>query len=162
MSTAGKSTSDLYDQYLGNARVPAAPFRHFGGRRRFAGVATTVKCFEDNSRIKELAATDGAGKVMVVDAGGSPYCALVGDVIAGEAQRNGWEGIIIYGCVRDSAALAALDIGVLALGATPRKSTRRDEGQVDITIRLADVGCEPGDHVFADEDGVLLLDRTLL
>lgn len=162
MTDQGESTSDLYDRYLTDARVPAATFEHFGGRRRFSGVATTIKCFEDNSRVKELVATGGTGRVLVVDGGGSAYCALVGDVLAGEAARNGWEGIIVYGRVRDAAALRELDIGVMALGATPRKSTRRNEGQVDIAIRLADVRCEPGDRVFADEDGILLLDPALI
>ena len=84
----------------------------------------------------------------------------MGDILAGEAQRNGWAGVIVYGSVRDSAALAHLDLGVMALGVTPRKSVRRGEGQVDIPIRLGDVWCRPGDAVHADEDGVLLLDPS--
>jgi regulator of ribonuclease activity A len=162
VSAADISTSDLYDQYLDKARVPAVSFYQYGGRQKFSGTAVTVKCFEDNSRVKELVATPGAGKVLVVEAGASARCALVGDVLAGEAQRNGWEGIVVYGRVRDSAALAMLDIGVMALGTTPRKSTRRGEGQVELRIQLADVPCLPGDRVFADEDGLLLLDPTLL
>ena len=99
-------TCDLYDQHKDAARIPHAGLRDFGGRRAFSGVAVTVKCFEDNSRIKELAGTDGRGKVMVVSGGGSPTCALMGDMIAAEAVKQGWEGGVIDGWVRDVAGLA--------------------------------------------------------
>jgi len=152
------STCDLYDQFLDEARVPSDVFTHFGGRTRFSGRATTVKCFEDNSRVKELVQTPGEGRVMVVDGGGSYRCALVGDVIAGMADEYGWEGIVVFGCVRDRAALGKLDLGVLALAATPRKSVRKGAGKIDVPVDLGDIVCDPGDHVFVDEDGVLLLD----
>ena len=158
MTTDFKPTCDLYDEHLDAARVPTISFLNLGGVSGFCGIAVTVKCFEDNSRIKELVATAGSGKVMVVDGGGSPRYALVGDVLAGEAQRNGWAGVIVYGCVRDKAALRDLNLGVMALGVTPRKSVRRGEGQVDIPIQLGDIWCHPGDLVYADDDGVLLLD----
>ena len=90
--------------------------------------------------------------------GGSHRCALVGDVLAGQAQRNGWAGIVVFGCVRDKAALGGLALGVMALGVIPRKSVRRGEGRVDIPIRLADAGCRPGDAVYCDDDGVVFLD----
>ena len=152
------STCDLYDQFLDEARVPSNVFTHFGGRTRFSGRATTVKCFEDNSRVRELAQTPGEGRVMVVDGGGSYRCALVGDVIAGMAEEHGWEGVVIFGCVRDRKALGELDIGVLALAATPRKSVRKGAGKTDVPAELGDIVCNPGDRVFVDEDGVLLLD----
>jgi len=155
---AFKPTCDLYDEHLDAARVPTIPLINLGGVSEFCGTAVTVKCFEDNSRIKELVATPGGGKVMIVDGGGSLRCALVGDVLAGEAQRSGWAGIIVYGAVRDKVALAELDLGVMALGVTPRKSVRRGEGQVDIAIQLGGVWCHPGDIVYGDDDGVLLLD----
>ncbi len=158
MTIVFKPTCDLYDEHLDAARVLTIPLINLGGAGEFCGTAVTVKCFEDNSRIKELVAQDGGGKVMLVDGGGSLRCALVGDVLAGEAQRNGWAGVIVYGGVRDKAALRGLELGVMAVGVTPRKSVRRGEGQVGIPIQLGDIWCRPGDIVFADEDGVLLLD----
>jgi regulator of ribonuclease activity A len=152
------STCDLYDEYLDKARVPTLALRNFGGRRRFSGRATTVTCFEDNSRVKELAQTPGTGRVMVVDGGGSLRCALVGDVIAGMAVDNGWEGIVVHAAIRDSDALAKLDIGVMALGSTPRKSVRNDAGEINVDVELGEVFCRPDDRVFADADGILLLD----
>ena len=158
MTRVFKPTCDLYDEHLASARVLTIPLINFGGVSEFCGTAVTVKCFEDNSQIRELVAMAGKGRVLVVDGGGSLRCALVGDVLAGEAQRNGWSGVIVHGCVRDKAALRELGLGVMALGVTPRKSVRRGEGQRGIPIQLGDVWCHPGDVVYGDDDGVVLLD----
>jgi regulator of ribonuclease activity A len=155
--TSFPGTCDLYDQFLDAARVPQPVFSDFGGRKRFHGEVATIKCFEDNSRIKELVATAGRGKVLVVDGGGSMRCAVLGDLVAGEALKNGWEGVVVFGCVRDSAALAALDIGIKALGLNPRKSVRRGEGSTDLSLSFAGIHVDPGDVLVADEDGMIVL-----
>ncbi len=155
------STSDLYDRFEERLRVLPTTFNDYGQRRRFRGEAVTVKCFEDNSRVKELAGTPGKGRVMVVDGGGSMRCALLGDLIGADAVKNGWEGVVIHGCVRDTAALGALDLGVKAIGTTPRKSVRRGEGQAGVVITLGGVAVRPGDVVVADEDGVVVLEAAL-
>lgn len=153
------STCDLYDRFEATARVADPVFRDFGLRRRFSGEAVTVKCFEDNSRVKETLGTPGRGKVLVVDGGGSLRAALMGDLIAKDAVRNGWEGVVIHGCVRDAAVLATLDLGIKALAAIPRKTVRNGEGQRDLAVTLAGIRIAPGDIVFADEDGVLVLSK---
>lgn len=151
-------TCDLYDTYLDEARVPAVPWKSYGAKKQFCGYAVTVKCFEDNSRVKELVETEGsAGRVLVVDGGGSTRCALMGDMLAEHAVKNQWEGIVVYGCVRDVDALAALGVGIQALGNIPRKSTRRGEGQTEIPVQIGNCTVNPGDLVFADNDGVLIL-----
>lgn len=155
------STCDLSDKHGDAARIPLAVFRDFGGRKRFKGEAVTIKCFEDNSRVKELLATPGRGKVLVVDGGGSTRCALLGDMIAKDATGNGWEGIVVYGCVRDTAVLATLDIGIKALAATPRRSTRRGEGSAHVSIDLAGAPVCKNDLIFADEDGIVFLSPGL-
>ncbi|MGQ9369417.1 ribonuclease E activity regulator RraA [Azospirillum sp. ST 5-10] len=152
------STCDLYDRFGEAARVAEPVFRDFGARLRFAGTAVTVKCFEDNSRVKEILASPGAGKVLVVDGGGSLRCALMGDLIAKDAVAKGWEGVVIHGCVRDAAVLAGLDLGIKALAAIPRKTDRRGEGQTGLAVTVAGIRVAPGDLVFADADGVLVLD----
>ncbi len=152
------TTCDLSDAHEASARVPQLAWRDFGGRVRFAGPIATVKCFEDNSRIKELAATPGAGRVLVVDGGGSLRYALVGDMIGAEFQRNGWAGLVIWGVVRDTAELGRLDLGIKAVGSIPRRSVRRGEGVADIELTFGGVTWRPGDVLFADEDGVVLLD----
>ena len=128
--------------------------------KRFRGEVVTIKCFEDNSRVKERLSTPGKGKVLVIDAGGSARCAVLGDVIAVEAVKNRWEGVLVFGYVRDSRALATLDIGVKALGVTPRKSVRRGEGSVNIRISFAGVHFDVGDILIADEDGVIVLTKA--
>ena len=151
------STADLYDRCGDQVRVCAPIFRDFGGRGAFAGAAVTVKCFEDNSRIKEALAESGQGRVLVADCGGSLRCAMLGDQIAAGAVENGWAGVVLTGCVRDSVALAKMDLGIKALGTTPRKSTRRGEGQRDLPVDVGGVRIEPGEWVSADQDGIVVL-----
>ena len=152
------TTCDLCDAHQAAARVPQLAWRDFGGRGRFAGPIATVKCFEDNSRIKELGAMPGEGRVLVVDGGGSLRCALVGDMIGADFQRHGWAGLVVWGAVRDTAELGRLDLGVKALGAIPRRSVRRGEGVTDTGLAFGGVAWRPGDMLFADEDGIVLLE----
>lgn len=150
-------TCDLYDEYLDAARVPTVSWQSFGAIKQFFGPVVTVKCFEDNTRVKELVETAGKGRVLVVDGGASMRCALLGDMLALKAQENNWVGILIHGCVRDVAALSKVKLGIMALGSTPRKSKRNGEGQSQLLVRLGDVECRPGDVVYCDLDGVLIL-----
>lgn len=151
------STCDLSDEHGENARIPSPVFRDFGGRLAFHGRAVTVKCFEDNSRVKEILATPGNGRVLVVDGGGSMRCALLGDMIAKDAVANGWSGVVVFGCVRDTAVLAGLDIGIKAIGTNPRRSTRRGEGTPHIAIDIAGIQVAEGDVIVADGDGIVVI-----
>jgi regulator of ribonuclease activity A len=155
-------TCDLYDTYLDQARVPSLYWQSYGGRKQFCGPAVTIKCFEDNSRLKECTEIPGNHRVLVVDAGGSNRCAVMGDMLAASAASNQWAGIVVYGCVRDVTALSQIDLGIVALGTTPRKSTRRGEGSMDLPITIGNVTCNPGDYVYVDQDGVLILDPKLV
>ncbi len=152
-------TTDLCDQHP-DAGILPVELRDFGGVRQFSGPAVTVKCFEDNSRIKELSQTSGDGRILVVDGGGSRRCALLGDVIALDLVKNGWGGAVIFGCVRDAAVLGTLSLGIKALHSHPLKSMKRDEGQVGVTITIGDALIHSGDKVCADEDGVVVLPAT--
>lgn len=151
-------TTDLCDEYGPRARVLAPLFLDLGGRTDFCGRAVTVKCFEDNSRIKALSAQPGEGKVLVVDGGGSDRCALFGDHIAEDLARNGWAGVLVYGYVRDKAVLKGLPLAIKALGVTPAKSVKRDEGQTGLTVTFAGQSIAPDDQLYGDDDGVLVLD----
>jgi regulator of ribonuclease activity A len=152
------TTCDLYDKFEAVARVPRLFLQDFGGRKRFYGPIAVVKCYEDNSRVKELCSKPGHGRVLVVDGGGSPRCALLGDLIAKAAVQNAWAGVVVYGCIRDRSALASMHIGIKALGSVPAKSVRRGEGQVDVPLDFGGIRWASGDVLFADEDGILLLD----
>ncbi|MDN5566294.1 MAG: ribonuclease E activity regulator RraA [Psychrobacter sp.] len=147
--------------------IEGKSFYSFGAKDKFCGETVTVKCFEDNSRVKELLNSDGKdkngeGKVLVVDGGGSMRSALLGDMIAQSAIDNDWAGVVVYGCVRDVDDMAQMEIGVMALGCIPRKSTRRDEGQTDIEISFGDLTLNSGMFIYADNNGMIVSDKALL
>ena len=152
---------DICDEYLSQVQVLEPLFRPYGGRLKFRGEIITIKCFEDNSLVKETLATEGAGKVMVVDGGGSLRCALLGDILGAMAEKNGWEGLLINGCVRDVEFLKSIDIGVSALNSYPQKSQKRNEGQRDIPVRFAGVDFEPGQYLYADDNGIVVAREEL-
>jgi len=154
-------TTDLCDEFSAELQILAPVFRRYGGRTAFAGPVSTVKCFEDNSRVKEAVGEAGHGRVLVVDAGGSLRCAVLGDLLAKAATDNGWAGVVVHGCIRDSADIAGFDLGVIALGTFPLKSERKNEGQRDIPVQLPGARIRPGDWLYADEDGVIVASRKL-
>lgn len=167
MTTAAFVTCDLLDNHpdlplqVVSPSIDGKSFKSYGARKSFGGQVVSVKCFEDNSRVKELLATDGAGKVLVVDGGASMRCALMGDMIAESAVKHHWNGVIIYGCVRDVDALAQLDLGVHALAAIPQKSNRKGLGEVDMTLYFGGVTICPGDYIYADNNGIVVSKEKL-
>ena len=136
--------------------LDAGHLRDFGGVTRFRGPASTVRCFENNPLVREALGEPGRGRVLVVDGGGSRRCALLGDNLAEMAARNGWSGVIINGCLRDSEDVAKIAIGVKAVATHPVKSSKRDPGLRDVPVTFAGVTIEPGDWVYADMDGVIV------
>lgn len=155
-------TADLADRIGPEIRSCDLAFRDIGGVTRFCGRITTILTFQDNLLVKQTMGTPGEGGVLVVDGGGSIHTALVGDVIAGFGVDNGWSGVIVNGAVRDSALLAKLDIGVKALGTNPRKSTQTGQGSgKDVPVEFGGVRFEPGEFVYADEDGVVVVAEPL-
>lgn len=155
-------TPDLCDANPDEVRVVhGIQWQSYGGRRSFGGRLETVKCFEDNSRVKEHLASPGEGKVLVVDGGGSLRHALIGDMIAEKAVSTGWAGVIIFGACRDVDALADLDIGVFTLGCVPIKSVRNGEGQLNVPVQFGGVTFKPGNYVYADGNGVIVAGRAL-
>ena len=156
------ATADLCDQHEGEVRVAEPIFRAYGGTLAFGGPIATVKVFEDNVLVRQALSDKGAGRVLVVDGGGSLRCALVGDQIAVLARDNGWAGIVVYGCIRDSLAINELPIGVRALGTHPLKSIKKGAGDRGIPVTFAGVTFVPGHHLYADADGVIVSLEALL
>ncbi len=155
------STPDLCDQYPHLVRVVEPIFSNYGGRERFWGPIVTVKCFEDNSKVKQLLGTPGLGRVLVVDAGGSMRRACLGDMLAEQGVANGWSGILMYGCIRDVDDIMALDIGVQALGVHPMKTDKKDIGEIDVAVTFAGVTFNPGDYCYADNNGIIVSSQPL-
>jgi regulator of ribonuclease activity A len=156
------STADLYDANEGRVQVALPGLRDFGGRKQFCGPIATVRAPEDNSLVRAALEEPGAGRVLVVDGGASLNCALVGDVLATLGRDNGWTGIVVSGCIRDSGVIAGLEIGVKALATSPRKSVKKGAGERDIAVSFNGVTFSPGDYLYADGDGILVSNVKLL
>lgn len=154
-------TPDLCDAHP-EIQVVEPMFGNFGGREAFGGEIVTVKCFEDNSIVKEQVATPGKGKVMVVDGGGSMRAALLGDMLAEKAAENGWEGLVIYGCIRDVDQIGETELGVQALGTHPRKTEKRGVGDLNVPVTFGGVTFQPGHYLYADNNGVVVSESALL
>ncbi len=148
-------TADLYDDYADQLSIAAPGFLGFGKNAAFCGPVATVKVHEDNVLVKQALGDPGDGHVLVVDGGGSMRCALVGDLLAQMAIDNGWAGLIVYGCIRDSRDINAMSIGVRALGTHPAKSVKRGAGTRGDPVTFAGVTFVPGQFVYCDEDGIV-------
>lgn len=156
-------TADLYDAHEGKVQVCYPMFQSYGAKKRFFGSMVTIKCHEDNTLVGDtLRNENGTGKVLVIDGGGSLRCALVGDLIAEAAMKNGWEGIIVFGCIRDSAVINEMHIGIKALNTNPTKTVKRKTGLLNETVNFANVTFRPGDFVYSDEDGILVSEEALI
>jgi regulator of ribonuclease activity A len=156
-----KSTPDICDDFEDTIRVvdPTLGFQNFGGKTRFGGQAVTVKCFEDNSMVKHLAKSmDGTNKVMVVDGGGSRRRALLGDQVAADCVEQGWEGLVLFGSIRDVDEIGALNLGVQALGSHPCKTVKRNEGQINVPVSFGGVEIREGDWIVCDNNGIVVTD----
>ena len=156
-----KPTCDVCDELGNEAMIPSdIQWKVYGGKKQYCGYAVTIKCFDDNTWVKDLIeSTIGVGKVLVIDAGKSMKCAILGDGIAAKAVENKWEGIIVYGCVRDVEGLSKLDIGIHAIGNVPNKSTPngRKVGMAGEPVTIENVAVSTGDKIFADMDGVVFV-----
>ena len=160
------ATTDLCDdhhQLLEDGRLAVLPpvFRHFGRHVSFSGRVTTLKVFEDNALVRATLEAPGNGNVLVIDGGASMRRALVGGQLALLAQDNGWAGIVVDGCVRDTDEINACEIGVRALGVHPQKSSKKGVGERNVRVAIGAVAVSPGDWIYADADGVLVARQKL-
>jgi len=168
------ASCDLCDahkaDFSGDFRVLPPVFKDFGQRTKFCGPVVTVKCFEDNTLVKEAVDAPGwidtaqgrVAQVLVVDGGASVRRALLGGNLGAAAARNGWAGVVIDGCVRDTAELALQDVGIRALAAIPLPTEKRNQGQRGVAVQIQGVWVRPGDWLYADEDGIVVSSRALI
>ncbi|PID41568.1 MAG: ribonuclease activity regulator protein RraA [Proteobacteria bacterium] len=155
-------TPDLCDDFAESIQVIEPMFNNYGGKSAFGGEVVTVKCFEDNSVVKEQVALPGKGKVLVVDGGGSRRAALLGDMLAEKASASGWEGIVIYGCIRDVDVIRKTDLGVQALATHPMKTEKKGIGELNVPVKFGGVEIRPGQFIYADNNGVIVSDKELV
>src|SRR4051794_25748796 len=141
------ATTELSDAHP-EAPTCEAGLLDFGGTAIFDGPVVTIQAPEDNSKVRAALEEPGQGRVLVVDGGGSRRCALLGDQLGGLAVKNGWAGVVVYGCVRDTEALARLPLGVKALGANPKKSAKHGRGERDVSVTFLGVRFTPGSYLY--------------
>jgi len=156
------TTPDICDDFSDRLQILEPLFTEFGGKNKFSGEIVTIKCFEDNSLVKQTLGSAGHGKVLVVDGGGSKRCALLGDLLGAMAVENGWQGVLVNGCVRDVEILKGMSLGVRALRSYPLKSNKRNEGQLNVAVRFAGVGFKSGQYLYADENGMVVAEDALI
>lgn len=159
------TTPDLCDAFendpVAALRVVDPLFRCYGGRAAFSGQIVTLKLFEDNSLVREALGDNGQDKVLVIDGGGSLRCALVGDQLAALAVKNGWAGIVAYGCIRDTPEMAGMDLGLRALNTHPKKSVKKGIGERNLPVTFGGVTFVPGQWLYADPDGIVVAAKPL-
>lgn len=153
--------TDLCDEFQGKISIASPGFRDFGGVKAFGGQIVTVDVFEDNTLVRQALSEDGTGKVLVVDGKASLNCALLGDQVANLARDNHWAGIIVNGCVRDTAELKQVAIGIKALAAHPKKSRKEGKGARGVPVSFCGIMFQQGEFVYADEDGVIVAAQDL-
>lgn len=152
---------DLCDHYEQDVRWLPLVLNDYGGKKIFYGEVVTLRCFEDNSLVRDIVSQDGTGKVLFIDGHASYNGALLGDQLALLAVKNGWQGIVINGTARDVGTLATLDLGVKALGTCPYKTVKRQTGDMNVTMTVAHTMIYPGDYLYADLNGILLSKQSL-
>ena len=152
-----EATSDVSDKLHPDVQYLEQVYKSYGAKISFSGRIVTVKCYEDNSLVEEVLNTNGKDSVLVIDAGGSMNCAMLGDKRATDAINNEWEGILVHGLIRDSATINSMEIGVRALGVCPLKSVKKGVGDSNITVNFSGVTFNPGEYLYADEDGVIVV-----
>lgn len=155
------ATADLCDDYIDQLQVATPMFKSYGKNPRFMGPIATLKVFEDNQQVREMLASPGEGRVLVVDGGGSLRCALVGGNLGQLGVDNGWAGIVVNGCIRDAVEINEQAIGVKALNTNPTKSIKRGVGEENIVVRFADVTFTPGHYLYSDEDGICVSEQKI-
>ena len=156
-----KSTCDISDQLHPHVQYLDPIFKSYGGKTAFSGRIVTIKCFEDNSLVEEALKMNGKGCVLVVDAGESLRCAMLGDKRALDAIKNEWEGVIVNGSIRDSVMINSMLIGIRALGVCPRKSIKKGNGKRNLTVDFSNVKFIPNHYLYADEDGVIVIENKV-
>ena len=156
------TTADLCDEFESLVKIAEPLFQDYGQIKSFYGEIATVKVFEDNVLVRKTLKTEGRKRVLVVDGGASSRVALVGDQLTQIAYENGWAGIVVYGCIRDSAEIAKIHIGLKALNTVPKKSIKKGQGEVDVPVEFAGLVFNPKSYLYADQDGVILAEKNLL
>jgi len=127
---------------------------------RIAGTAVTVRApGADGVMVHHAVAKARPGDVVVIDRCGDLRHACVGGAVAYAARKAGVAGIVVDGFVTDIGELRAYGVPVWARGLSPVTTKILGlGGAFCVPVSCGGVAVRPGDAVFADENGVLILD----
>ncbi len=139
-----------------NLRIMDPGIRPLGSDLKLIGRARTVRCREDFFPVLLALAQAVAGDVLVIDSQGSRR-AVAGELFSIEAQRRGLAGIVIDGGCRDSAVIRTLSMPCYARFTTPVAGTTVACGEHQIPVSCGGVTVAPGEILFGDEDGIIVL-----
>ena len=154
-------TADLSDENEGRVQFVLPGLLNFGGNTRFYGEMVTIKSLGDFSLVREQVKSPGDGKVLVVDNDAFMDCAMLGDLLAAAALENSWQGVVINVCIRDSADIATMGIGVKALATIPVRGSREGKGELNVEVEFLGAVFRPGEYLYSDEDRILLSANAL-
>ena len=159
--TMNETTCDISDKLHPDVQYLEPVYKIYGAKTSFSGRIVTVKCYEDNSLVEQALNGNGKESVLVIDAGGSMNCAMLGDKRAADAINNEWEGNLVHGLIRDSVAINGMELGIRALGVYPLKSIKKGVGDSNLIVNFSGVTFTPGEYLYADEDGVIVVKEKL-
>ena len=159
--TMNETTCDISDKLHPDVQYLEPVYKIYGAKTSFSGRIVTIKCYEDNSLVEQALKANGKESVLVIDAGGSMNCAMLGDKRAADAINNEWEGILVHGLIRDSVAINGMELGIRALGVCPLKSNKNGVGESNLIVNFSGVIFTPGEYLYADEDGVIVVKEKL-
>ncbi|MCH7726213.1 MAG: RraA family protein [Planctomycetes bacterium] len=112
----------------------------------------------------ELIAVDACNPddVLIAAAGGSMRSGIWGELLSTAAGNSGCIGAIVDGAVRDVAKMREMEFPVFARRTCIYDSQNRQRViDLDVPVEIDGVRFSPGDLVFADEDGVVVVPQDV-
>jgi 4-hydroxy-4-methyl-2-oxoglutarate aldolase len=162
------------DVFAELARLGAATVHEAGGRTpvvdvpliqivpgsRAAGPARTVRCAQnDNLMVHAVVAEALPGEVLVLTMPEPAAVALVGDLLATQAQGKGVAALLVDGAVRDVEELRELGLPIWARHVRVRGAEKRTPGTIGEPVEVGGATIRPGDVVVLDEDGAVVVEQ---
>ena len=125
---------------------------------RVAGPARIARCAPgDNSMVHAVIAHAEPGDVLVLTSSDPAPIALVGELLATQAQKQGVAGILVDGAVRDLDELMAIGLPIWARFVRAQGATKGEVGELDVPVTIGGTEIRPGDLVVLDCDGAMAL-----
>lgn len=150
-------TADISDQ-MNRMYTMSPDVKNLTSEPQVAGPACTVKVYPgDNLMVHKALDIANPGDVVVIDTGGVRSTAVLGDLVSAKAKHRGIAGFIVDGLVRDLPGILEIGLPVFAVGVTPVGPLHRGPGEINYPVCCGGVVVHPGDLVFGDENGVVVV-----